>query len=585
MAFKSPSGANVQSLIEGEQARLARPGLTGQQLKSELLAKSLEQLVQTFKQHPPADTYVVNAFNKLIELPIEEQAVELAVLREKLRYDTKKASDKNPKYDAICKRLYLMEWDPAVWNQPEVVGKLAQLSAAYSLYTQHRSSEDWKSFGLQLEQLRDSQPTSEFAESLARGFEYPNAILSAPLAPLQSVANKTINRPINETMNQGKVQLHAQGSANVNYDAHFVDINGVGNLRIDVAGVANNAVHVNRKRISLMAGLNTNVAGQVYLPMTLSPRETANFNIDSALSVQSADWNIRLPILSRLGGALILRIAKNRSPDIETLTEREIEKFMKTTISQKVVEGISQAHQLMTKYAEQNLVDNGLRIEYLGTKVNEAANIELFMDTNYGAPRLSSYTFAQPQLQDTLVIRVSEGLMTQFSDSMRGMVIRETDVRELCFEPLGLVPELQSPLVAQVPCSLHLGNSTPFVLSLNDGMVQMKFNCNAFEVDGETYTGKFILSAEYRAEYPNNSLRLVRVGPTHIEAIQPVQLDKLQPVADRFFPPAGNSSEVRLLDQLTEGTGATIEQFEIQEGWLAVYVKYDPNALLEKVSK
>jgi hypothetical protein len=436
-----------------------------------------------------------------------------------------------------------------------------------------------------LERLREYQPTTDLAETVARGFVYPNFIISAPLTPLESVKDRSITRPINETMNKDKIRLDANGTAKVHYDARFEDVNGVGNLKVDVHGDASNSLRATRKRISIDASLKTNINGSVYLPMTETPKETVTLGIKNSLNFRTADFRTRVPILNGIADSLILNIARRKGSDIEELSEREMEKFVRNAIAKAVLDGFAKARQMMTKYAEKNLVENGLRLAYIGTQIEQTADVRLYMDTNYGAPRLSPFEFEQQPLRDTLVVRISEGLFSQFSDSMRGMKMRETDVRELCFEPLGLVPEFDTPLVATVPYSLHLANSTPYVIQLNDDLVVMKFKCDAFDLGEDATAGKFTVSARYRAEYPDNKLRLVRVGDVMVEGQSETDAKKLQAVAGRFFPTVCNSSEIRLIDQLTQDTGVEIQRFEIEDSWLAIHVAYDANALLERVVK
>lgn len=163
-------------------------------------------------------------------------------------------------------------------------------------------------------------------------------------------------------------------------------------------------------------------------------------------------------------------------------------------------------------------------------------------------------------------------------------MLLETDFRELCLEPLGMVPEFDPELQFGVEAArVRLAVVRPVTVSFHENSFSIDVRLDSYQAGSGQAAGPARIVATYGIETNGGSLTLRRHGPPRGET--PVADPTLDQLAKRFFPVRATSTEVSLLEELLRSVSMKRGQFNVRREWLGIEVEYEPEDVATRLGE
>ena len=309
--------------------------------------------------------------------------------------------------------------------------------------------------------------------------------------------------------------------------------------------------------------------------------------VRNTLTLRDTSFVARTRILRKAGGLVAAGIIARRLPEITTRTEHEMQREMSVEIARAVASTLRDANASWVNMRDRMQRDLGAAVAFGGTHVAGAARLSLHATVDAASPAF--VTGAPPAIPsdgiaEHIDVHLNQSVPTQLADLVGGIQLMETDFRELCLEPLGLVPEFDEDFMhGAAPSEVRLATFRPLQISFREGSLGFDVRLDSFTVAGGTVvTRPCRIRAVYAVDYEGGELRMQRMGRPEL-ATGDTDLDTaLMRVATRFFPLRASATDVTLVNELLSHAGMKLGQLRLAEQWLGISIHYDPAKVIRE---
>jgi hypothetical protein len=437
--------------------------------------------------------------------------------------------------------------------------------------------------------LADDPLASGLLCNVATDCRTPNVVIDLPVVPLPGLPAQAIHRDVHFSRSVDGAVISSDGAGSLNVGARLAECNHGLRVVFDTGGSGAADLVARRRRVKVHAGLHSRLDGTVTLTLaedglSIAPPTVA---VRNTLTLRETSFAARTRILRKAGGMVATGVIARRLPEITTRTEHEMQREMCVEITRVMASASRVANASWVNMRDRMQRDLGAAVAFGGTHVAGAARLSLHATVDAASPAF--VTGAPPAIPsdgiaDRIDLHLNQSVPTQLADLVGGIRLVETDFRELCLEPLGLVPEFDEDFThGAAPSEIRLATFRPLQISFREGSLGFDVRLDSFTVaGGPVVTRPCRIRAVYAVDYEGGELRMQRMGRPEL-ATGDADLDTaLMRVATRFFPLRASATDVTLVNELLSHAGMKLGQLRLAEQWLGISIHYDPARVIRE---
>lgn len=424
----------------------------------------------------------------------------------------------------------------------------------------------------------EMEPSSE-GESRQR----TNVFIDLPVVPLPTLADRPFERQYNVVRAEDGVRITSRGKGQMVLGLRIEEAKRGVAMHVSLAGTGRANLHGRRGRVVMEGLLHSNLSAETLVQVDGSGLRHAppRVSVDNQIDLVAVAFQGRLPLVSQLGSRAASRRLDRLMPELTSRSEHEMRRQV-ISESGRLLDDASGRIEATASPIIRRLGDEaGISLTLGGTAVDAGARIALLADIDSALPA-SGPALAPPVTTagraGRLEIHLHESLPTRLADLAGGTMLLETDFRELCLEPLGLVPEFDPEVrFGGEAARVRLAVIRPVTVSFHERAFSVDVRLDSYQTGGSEPAGGARIFATYAIETNGDSLALRREGQPRGQSS--VDDPALEDLAKRFFPARAVSTDVSLLKELLRSVSMTMRQLNAGPEWLGIEIDYAPEDL------
>ena len=436
--------------------------------------------------------------------------------------------------------------------------------------------------------LSDPAEMLSFSEGQSRA-QKTNVFIDLPVVPLPTLADHPFERRYDAVRVEDGVRITSHGKGRMVLGLRLEEAKRGVAMHVSLAGTGRANLHGQRGRVVMDGLLHSNLSAETLVLIDDAGLRHAppRVSVDNRIDLVDVGFKGRLPLVSHAGSRIASRMLDRLMPELTSRSEYEMQQQVASE-SGRLLDDTSGRIKATTSPIIGRLGhESGISLSLGGTAVDARARIAVLAEIDAALPA-SSPVLAPPLMTDAtagrLEIHLHESLPTRLADLAGGTMLLETDFRELCLEPLGLVPEFDPEVrFGGEAARVRLAVVRPVTISFHERSFSVDVRLDSYQTGSGIPAGAARIIATYVIETDGKSLTLRRKGqPRGQSAVADPTLEDL---AKRFFPARAVTTDISLLKELLRSVSMTMSQFNVGPEWLGIKIDYKPEDLAVRLGE
>jgi hypothetical protein len=437
---------------------------------------------------------------------------------------------------------------------------------------------------LLLDSLADTPPPSQGDDR-----ERASLLIDLPVVPLPTLADHPFEREYHVVREEDGARITSDGTGQIVLGLRLEEAQRGVAMQVSLAGTGQANLHGRRGRVEMQGLLHSNLSAATLVRIDDAGLQHAlpRVSVRNRIDLVDVGFQARLPLVSRVGSRVASRALARLVPELTSRSEHEMRRQLASE-SGRLLNDTSAKIEASTSPVIGRLGEEaGISLTIGGTAVDEKARISICAEIDAALP--TPAVKATPPvntggIEGRLEIHLHESLPTRLADLAGGAMLLETDFRELCLEPLGMVPEFDPEVQFGAEAArVRLAVVRPVTVSFHESSFSIDVRLDSYQTGAGQSAGPARIVASYGIATNGATLTLCRQGPPRCEA--PVADPAVDLLAKRFFPIRATSTEVSLLEELLRSVSMTRGQFNLRPEWLGIEVEYEPKDVAARLGE
>lgn len=412
-------------------------------------------------------------------------------------------------------------------------------------------------------------------ELIADRFARPNIRLEAGEELLRLAETMTIDRDLDIDQTFQGIRTTGNGAAHGTVNLRYVPNNRSAQLRVTFHGSADCSVSSRRRRVTVLGKMNAEVAGQQDFLVTTSIESRADVEMDVQCDYcpRAAKVALRCGAASELVGRLAMRVARNKTPEVERISAREVRKQVAREVGQIVDEQLSRANHVIDEQFLGPLDAADIRPQ-VTSRTSESSLAMTGTIAAAGQLAASQLPSHQEDVRAAARLKVHESLANNVSVLCEGLRLDPADYRSTLGDMFGMELKLDGSdrpliLMQMVQFAAH----RPVDVRFRDGLVLVTLRFEAFSDGVKTYEGgPWQARTAYRLSIVGSQIAIQRAGPVEIVAEESMAGPLAGVVAGILFQQAA-TSEFAAVGQSIHRLKLQFSSVQVGDEWISVELR------------
>lgn len=416
-----------------------------------------------------------------------------------------------------------------------------------------------------------------------------NLLIDLPVVPLPTLADHPFERQYQLVREEDGARITSHGIGQMVLGLRLKESKRGVAMHVSLAGKGRANLHGRRGRVEMQGLLHSNLSAATLVQIDDAGLQYAppRVSVDNRIDLVDVGFQGRLPLVNRMGSRVASRALGRRVPELTSRSEYEMRRQVASESGRLLDDASAQIETTTSPIIRRLGHEAGISLNLGGTAIDSRARIAILTEIDAALPA-SGPTLAPPLKTDgtagRLEIHLHESLPTRLADLAGGAMLLETDFRELCLEPLGMVPEFDPEVrFGAEAARVRLAVVRPVTVSFHEGSFSVDVRLDSYQTGSGEPAGPARIIATYAIESDGESLTLRRQGPPRGQS--PVADPDLDFLAKRFFPARATSTDISLLEELLRSVSMTRGQFNVRPEWLGMEIEYEPDDLAVRLGE
>lgn len=415
------------------------------------------------------------------------------------------------------------------------------------------------------------------------GDRHKNLLVDLPVLPLPTLADHPFQRQYHLVREEAGARITSNGTGQMVLGVRLGESQRGVAMHVSLAGTGRMNLHGRRGRVDMEGLLRSTLSAAtlVHLDDDGLRHAPPRVSVDNRIDLVNVAFRGHLPLVRRVGGRIASRALGRLVPELTARSEHEMRREVALESDRLLKDAAAQIEVTTAPISARLSREAGISLALGGTVVDARARVAILADIDTALPAAGP-TAAPPAANDPaagrLEIHVHESLPTRLADLAGGTMLLETDFRELCLEPLGMVPEFDPEVqFGSEAARVRLAVVRPVTVSFHDGSFSVDVRLDSYQTGAGEPAGPARIVATYAIETEGESVTLRREGPPRGQS--PTPDPALESLAKRFFPARATSTDIALLEELLRSVSMTRGRLNARPEWLGLEIEYEPEEL------
>lgn len=416
-----------------------------------------------------------------------------------------------------------------------------------------------------------------------------NLFIDIPAVPLPTLSDHPFERQYHLVREEDGARITSHGTGQMVLGLRLQEAKRGVAMHVSLAGTGRAHLHGRRGRVVMHGLLHSNLSAATLVQLDDAGLQHAppRVSADNRIDLVDVAFQSRLPLVSRAGSRVASRVLDRLVPELTRRSEYEMRRQV-TAESGRLLDDASERIEATVSPIVRRLGhEAGIALNLGETAVDARARVAIHAEIDASLPA-SGPILTPPLTTDgtagRLEIHLHESLPTRLADLAGGAMLLETDFRELCLEPLGLVPEFDPEVrFGAEAAQVRLAVVRPITVSFHERSFSLDVRLDSYRTGAGEPAGPARIIANYAIETDGKSLTLKREGQPRGQS--PVDDPALEDLAKRFFPARATSTDISLVEELLRSVSMTLSQFTVRPEWLGIEVEYEPKDLAVRLGE
>lgn len=437
---------------------------------------------------------------------------------------------------------------------------------------------------LLLQSPAETAPPSEGDER-----ERASLLVDLPVVPLPTLADHPFEREYHVVREEDGARITSHGTGQIVLGLRLEEAQRGVAMQVSLAGTGQANLQGRRGRVEMQGLLHSNLSAATLVRIDDAGLQHAppRVSVRNRIDLLDVGFQGRLPLVNRVGSRVASRALDRLVPELTSRSEHEMRRQVASE-SDRLLDDTSAKIEASTSPLIGRLGDEaGISLTLGGTAVDARARISICAEIDAALP--ASAAKAMPPLntggtEGRLEIHLHESLPTRLADLAGGAMLLETDFRDLCLEPLGMVPEFDPEVQFGAEAArVRLAVVRPVTVSFHESSFSIDVRLDSYQTGSGQSAGPARIVASYEIGMNGGALTLCRQGPPRCET--PVADPAVDLLAKRFFPIRATSTEVSLLEELLRSVSMKRGNLNLRPEWLGIEVEYEPKDVAARLGE
>lgn len=319
-----------------------------------------------------------------------------------------------------------------------------------------------------------------------------NLFVDLPVLPLPTLADHPVARKYHVVRDEAGARITSTGSGQMVLGLRLGESGRGVAMHVSIAGTGSANLHGRRGRVDMRGLLRSHLSAATLVQLDQDGlwHGPPRVSVDNRIDLVNVAFHARSPLVRRLGGHLASRVLDGLVPELTDRSEREMRRELARESDRLLKDAASQFEVATAPISARLSREAGISLALGGTVVDASARVAILANIDASLPAADP-TSPPPLANDRdagrLEIHLHESLPTRLADLAGGAMLLETDFRELCLEPLGMVPEFDPEVQFGVEAArVRLAVVRPVTVSFDEGSFAVDVRLDSYQTgDGE----------------------------------------------------------------------------------------------------
>jgi hypothetical protein len=443
--------------------------------------------------------------------------------------------------------------------------------------------------GLRDHALLLSGPAEMLPPSKGEKRSQTNLLIDLPVLPLPTLADHPFQRQYHLVREEDGALITSHGTGQMVLGLRLEESKRGLAMQVSLVGTGRADLHGRRGRVEMQGLLHSNLSAATLVQIDEAGLQHTppRVSVDNRIDLVDVGFRGRLPLVNRVGTRVASRALGRLVPELTSRSEDEMQRQVASESGRLLDDATARIEATTLPIFGRLGQEAGISLALGGTAVDAKARVAVLAEIDAALPA-SGPTLVPPLTTDRtagrLEIHLHESLPTRLADLAGGAMLLETDFRELCLEPLGMVPEFDPEVQFGAEAArVRLAVIRPVTVSFHEGSLSLDVRLDSYQNGSDEPAGPARIMTTYVIEKDGESLTLRRKGPPCVQST--VEDPALDFLAKRFFPARATSTDISLLEELLRSVSMTRSQFNVRPEWLGMEIQYIPEDLAARLGE